>query len=120
VVLPQSVDLEDQFFYGIQSPIHARGLLCERIEDTLTDELIEQAKTRISSARVVVADLTKADPLVYLQVGYAMGSGRPVILIQQDDLTSRMGIATQSYASIKGLEKLISRELDSLMEKGLL
>lgn len=120
VVLPQSVNLEDQFFYGIQSPIHARGLLCERIEDTLTDELIEQAKTRISSARLVVADLTKADPLVYLQVGYAMGSGRPVILIQQDDLTARMGIATQGYASIKGLEKLISRELDSLMEKGLL
>jgi hypothetical protein len=120
VVLPQSLDLEDQFFYGIQSPVHARGLLCERMEDPLNDELIEQAKARISRARVVVADLTKADPLVYLQVGYAMGSGRPVILIQQDDMTAMMGIAARGYASIKGLEKLIRRELDSLDEKGLL
>ncbi len=122
VVLPQALDLEDQFFYGIQSPVHARGLLCERMEDPLNDELIEQAKERISTARVVVADLTQADPLVYLQVGYAMGSGRPVILIQQEqeDMAERVGVATQGYANIKGLEKLIRRELDLLNEKGLL
>lgn len=120
VVLPQSLDLEDQYFYGIQSPIHASGLLCERMEDPLSDELIEQAKERIGTARVVIADLTLVDPLVYLQVGYAMGSGRPVILIQQEDMAERIGVATQGYASIKGLEKLIRRELDLLNEKGLL
>jgi hypothetical protein len=120
VALPQSVDLEDEFFYGIQTPVHGRGLLCERIEDPLNDELIEQAKARISSARLVVADLTKADPLVYLQIGFAWGCNRPVILIQRDDMTALMGIPARSYSNIKSLEKLLSRELDSLSEKGLL
>jgi hypothetical protein len=119
VALPQAVDLEDQFFYGIQTPIHARGLLCERMEDTLTTDLIEQSKARIISARVVVADLTRADPLVYLQVGMAWGSDRPVILIQQED-TAPIGVVAQSYSSIKALETLISAELDALSEKGLL
>jgi hypothetical protein len=117
IAMPQAVDLEDAFFYGIQSPIHAHGLLCERIEDALTDELLDQAKERIMNARVVVADLTDDDPLVYLQIGVAWGSGRPVILIRQerDGGQSALRHSAHLYGNIKALESVIRQALDAVL-----
>ncbi len=120
VILPAALDLEDAFYYGIQTPIHARGLLCERIEDPLTDELLDQARERITSAQVVVADLTRSDPLVYLQVGLAWGSGRPLILVQRDGGDAAPELSTWRYGNIKSLENVITQELDKLDEQGVI
>jgi hypothetical protein len=118
VILPPALDLEDAFYYGIQTPIHARGLLCERVEDALTDELFEQAKARIISASVVVADVSERDPMVFLQVGLAWGSGRPLILVQGKGSETMLGMSAHRYGNIKALESVIRKELDALGEKG--
>jgi hypothetical protein len=117
VILPPALDLEDVFYYGIQSPIHARGLLCERVEDALTEELFEQAKARITSASVVVADVSDRDPMVFLQVGLAWGSGRPVILVQVNGSQPMLGMPAHRYGNIKALEGVIRKELDALAER---
>jgi|FLYN01.1.fsa_nt_gi hypothetical protein len=116
VALPADADMDDIFYYGIQTPIHASGLLCERIgEDTPPDDLLEQARQRIETARVVVADLTGAHPLVCLQLGYAWGKGRPTILLTRDE--APFAVRDQplyTYRRIKDVEDILSRALADL------
>jgi hypothetical protein len=78
-------ELDDAFHYGIAGPVKAAGLLCERVDQAVFDGLIiGRIRERIDSARVVIADLSMANPNVYLEVGYAWGRGRPTILLVRD------------------------------------
>ncbi len=124
VVIPPEEDLDDVFYFGIQGPAHALGLLCERIEaKMLTDELLEQARQRIDTAAVVIITLTRPDPHVYLQMGYAWGKGRPTILLARDAKVFEFettGGSRLVYTSLKNLEAGLSKTLNHMKGKGLL
>jgi hypothetical protein len=121
-LVPADADLEDVFYYGIQSPVHALGLLCERVEETLlSEDLFESVRQRIETASVVVADLTGANPNVYLQLGYALGKGRPVVLLAQDGAMIQFELRGQKpllYRRIKDVEALLAGALDHLKAEG--
>ena len=54
----------------------AAGYLGERADlATFTGDVMDWVRARISSANLVIADLTSANPNVYLEVGYAWGKG---------------------------------------------
>ena len=117
VAMPFDPDLEDVFYFGIQAPVHARGLLCERTDQsTFSDDLLEQIKMRIDTATVVIADLTGADANVYLQLGYAWGKQRPTILLVKAgaQLPIQPDTPPLSYQRIKDLEAVLGNALDSL------
>ncbi|MBZ0284626.1 MAG: toll/interleukin-1 receptor domain-containing protein [Anaerolineae bacterium] len=124
IAIPPTPDLEDIFYYGIQSPVHARGLLCERIDQTaLTEDLFDGLNQRIQSASVVVADLTGADPHVYLQLGLALGKNRPVVLLAKQGQTINFelrGNQPRFYQRIKDVESVLTEALDQLKSEGLL
>jgi len=78
VAMPFSTHLDDVFHYGIQAPVHAAGFLCDRMDYVcFTGEIIEWMKRKIEGASVVIANLSRANPNVYLEVGYAWGRGVP-------------------------------------------
>ena len=78
-------ELEDVYHYGIQGPVKAAGLLCERVDQAVFEgAIIQRIKERIDTAKVVIADLSMANPNVYLEVGYAWGRGRHTILLVRD------------------------------------
>lgn len=86
VMLPHSEDLEDIFFYGIQRPIHAMGLLCERNADTEeTEQDLSAIMQRIGLSRAFICDVSEKSPELYLQLGYALGKGIPVALISRKE-----------------------------------
>ena len=122
--LAAEAEMEDVFYYGVQTPVHALGLLCERIEGGLfTGDVLEQIEARIRSASVVIADLTDADPMVYLQLGLAWGSNRPTILLAKEGERIRFDTPGQSlltYNRIKDLETALAEQLDALKAKGTL
>lgn len=124
VVLPAKDQDEDLFEYGIQTPVHAHGLLCERYEDVAEDHYSEQVlttiKENIDHARVVVVELTNADPGVYLQLGYAWGKGIPTILLLKEGETFYFEIPDDviCYQKIKDVEMSISEALDKLKADG--
>ncbi len=124
VALASVAEMEDVFYYGVQSPVHALGLLCERIEGGIfTGDILEQIEARIRSASVVIADLTGADPMVYLQLGLAWGSNRPTILLAKQGERVRFDTPGQpllSYNRIKDLETALTQQLDELKLQGLL
>ncbi len=110
--------------YGIQSPIHALGLLCERLgEETPEDDALDYARQSIDTASVVVADLTGAHPAVCLQLGYAWGKERPTILLTKDGESLPVAMRGQTvftYRRIKDAEEQLARALADLKVGGLL
>lgn len=118
VAMPFAPELEDTYHYGILGPVKAAGLLCERVDQAVFDgPIIQRIKERIDTAKVVIADLSMANPNVYLEVGYAWGRGRPTVLLVRDVKELRFDVASYRcivYRSIRELETLLSRELERL------
>ncbi|WP_224362092.1 nucleoside 2-deoxyribosyltransferase [Hyalangium versicolor] len=118
VAMAFAPELEDTFHYGIQGPVRAAGLLCERVDQAAFDgPIIQRIKERIETAKVVIADLSMANPNVYLEVGYAWGRNRPTVLLVRDVRELRFDVASYRcivYRSIRELESLLTRELERL------
>jgi hypothetical protein len=118
VAMPFSDDMEDTFHYGIQQAVNAAGYLCERADlSAFTGDVLEWVKKRIASSSLVVADLSTANPNVYLEVGYAWGCGKPTVLLVQNASELKFDVKTQRclvYKNIKGLEAILRRELQAL------
>lgn len=69
VAMSFAPEMDDIFHYGIQGAANAAGLLCERADlSTFTGDIMEWVRDRISTATLVVADLSAANPNVYLEV----------------------------------------------------
>lgn len=118
VAMPFADEMDDVFHYGIQGAVNGAGFLCERADlSTFTGDVMHWVKTRISSATLVVADLSDANPNVYLEVGYAWGCGRPTVLLVKDASQLKFDVKGQRclvYKKIKDLERSLRSELDGL------
>lgn len=121
VAMPFAEEYADRFHYGISGAVNAAGFLCERADlASFTGDVIAWVKDRIESATLVVADLSSANPNVYLEVGYAWGRGVNTVLIvaQGDEL--KFDVRAQRcliFRSIRHLEELLTSELKSLREQ---
>jgi hypothetical protein len=118
VAMPFGESFEDVFYYGIAPPVRAAGLLCERMDQiSFTGDIVDRMRERISSAAIVVADLSEANPNVYLEIGYAWGVKIPCVLICNRNTDLKFDLRTQRclfYSSIMELEKTLSAELITL------
>ncbi|MDF1552430.1 MAG: hypothetical protein P1P84_05175 [Deferrisomatales bacterium] len=120
VAMPFRQDMEDLYHYGIQGAVRAAGFVCERSDlSTFTGEVMSWIKQRIETASLVIADLTHANPNVYLEVGYAWGRGRPTVLLVQDEAALQFDVRGQrclTYSKIKDLEEKLTADLKTLRE----
>ena len=121
VAMPFSEDMEDTYIFGIQGPVNAVGYLCERVDlTTFTGDIIARIKSRIETASLVIADLTGANPNVYLEVGYAWGKNRPTLLITKKGDELKFDVQSQRcliYKSISDLAKKLESDLRSLSQQ---
>ena len=122
VAMPFKAEMDDIYHYGIQGAVNSAGYLCERADlSTFTGDVMQWVKDRISSARLVVADLTEANPNVYLEVGYAWGQNIPVVLLVNDTEDLKFDVKGQrclKYGRIKDLEGVLAMELATLKSNG--
>ncbi len=118
VAMPFAEEMEDVYHYGIQSPVNAAGYLCERVDIVpFSGDILDRIKERIETASFVVAELTGANPNVFLEVGYAWGKDRPTILLVQDAAKLPFDVRGQRcliYKNIRDLEKRLAEELEGL------
>jgi hypothetical protein len=114
--------VEDLFYYGILRAIDANEYLCERIDKTsFTGDVLNRIREKIETAAAVVADLTGANPNVYLEVGYAWGKGIPTILLIRAGEELGFDVRGQrclQYRNIRNLEELLIKELVQLRTAG--
>lgn len=124
VAMPFKKEMDDVFYYGIQAPVRGAGFVCERVDqEAFTGDILDRVKERIESATVVIADLTGANPNVYLEVGYAWGKGRPTILLARKEEEIRFDVRGQRYLvyeRIKDLEDALRNELAGLFSQGVI
>lgn len=120
VAMPFVAEMDDIYHYGIQGAANAAGLLCERADlSAFTGDVMEWVKSRISSAKLVIADLTSANPNVYLEVGYAWGCRVPTVLLVKEANDLKFDVKGQRcvvYKSIKHLEESLRIELYGLAQ----
>lgn len=121
VAMPFADEMDDVFHYGIQGAVNAAGFLCERADtSTFTGGIMEWVKQRIASSDFVIADLSFANPNVYLEVGYAWGCNRPTVLIVRDAAELKFDVKDQRclvYKKIKDLEASLKKELQDLKNR---
>jgi len=122
VAMPFKKDMDDIFYYGISQPVRSVGFICERVDqEAFIGDILEQVKKKIETAAVVIAELSGANPNVYLEVGYAWGKGRPTILLLRDEQELRFDVRGQKclkYERIRDLEESLKKELTELKSKG--
>ena len=120
VAMPFAEEMEDVYNWGIQGPVNAAGYLCERVDmATFTGDILARIKSRIETAELVIADLTGANPNVYLEVGYAWGKDRPTLLLAKKGDELKFDVRTQRcivYKNITDLAKKLGTDLESLSQ----
>jgi len=120
VAIPFTEEMDDVYHYGIRAPVNAAGYLCERADLTpFTGDILERIKSRIETASLVIAELTTANPNVFLEVGYAWGKKRPTILLVRDAEKLPFDVRGQRclvYSRIRDLEEALVRELQGLKD----
>lgn len=85
VAMPFTEDCEDVYQFGIYNVVRRCGYVCEKVDESaFAGSIIDRIMEGIRNASFVVADLTLERPNVYLEVGYAWGLGRPVILVAKE------------------------------------
>jgi len=119
VAMPFAKEFDDRFHYGIHTAIRTAGYLCERADmASFTGDILLWVKERIDTAELLVADLSGANPNVYLEVGYAWGKGLPTVLLASDEKDLLFDVRGQRCLvyqnSIRVLEQLLTAELGKL------
>jgi hypothetical protein len=119
VAMPFADSMDDVFHYGIQNAVNSAGYLCERADQSsFTGDVLDWVKKRIAAAALIVADLSTANPNVYLEVGYAWGCGKPTILTVRQPEDLKFDIRGQRClvyrGSIRSLEEMLRKELAPL------
>ena len=118
VAMPFAPEFDDCFHYGIQGAVNASGYLCERADlQSFTGDVMDFVKERIATSDFVIADLTTANPNVYLEVGYAWGLKKKTILVIKDTKELKFDTRGQRclpYTTIKDLETKLKDELTNL------
>ena len=121
VAMPFDESMEDVFELGIKPCVNERGYLCERADlASFVGDINQWVKERIATADLVVADLTGANANVYLEVGYAWGTGRPTLLVAHKNTELKFDVRTQRcllYKNVTELKAKLASELEGL-ERG--
>jgi hypothetical protein len=119
VAMPFTDEFDDIYYYGIEPAVKAAGYVCERADTTcFSGDILDWLKGRIQTAAFVIADLTTANPNVYLEVGYAWASRRPTILLTRELNDLKFDVRGQRcviYKRIRDLEESLARELAELI-----
>lgn len=118
VAMPFSDDFTDTYELGIRPTVNAVGFLCERIDtSSFTGDILARIKDRIETASLVIAELTDANPNVYLEVGYAWGKDRQTLLLAKDASHLKFDVQGQRsiiYKNIVDLKKQLEQFLVGL------
>ena len=121
VAMPFAEEMDDVYYFGIQGPVRESGFLCERADlEVFSGDIVQWIRSRIETASLVIAELTGANPNVYLEVGFAWGCGVPTVLLVRDPDELRFDVKGQRclvYRRIKDLHDALGKELVGLSER---
>jgi hypothetical protein len=106
VVMPYHPKFEDTY-YGIKDACEKADLICTRVDEAVSPgTIIDQIYDSITSAGLIIADLTGSNPNIYYEIAVAHTLGKEVLLIARESSPLPFDLASQRvifYVSIKQL-----------------
>jgi nucleoside 2-deoxyribosyltransferase len=80
--MPFSKNFDDVYKFGIKAACNNIGVQCERVDEQLFQEYVtDRIFAQIRSADMIIADMTRRNPNVFYEVGYAHALDKPTILL---------------------------------------
>src|SRR5262245_23799948 len=115
VAMPFAEDFEDIYQFGIYAPVRRLGYVCEKVDESaFTGNIVERITEGIKNADFVIADLSLERPNVYLEVGFAWGLKKPVILVAREGQRLHFDLSHHKCLFYKTIGKL-SEALERLI-----
>lgn len=82
--MPFDKAFDDVYEFGIKGACEDAGVYCERVDEQIfPGSMLDRIYNQISTADLLVADMTGRNPNVFYEVGYAHALGKNVILLTQ-------------------------------------
>ena len=107
VAMPFAEEFEDVYQFGIYGAVRRCGYICEKVDQAAyAGSIVERITEGIRNATFVVADLSLERPNVYLEVGFAWGLNRPVILVAREGQKLHFDLAHHKCLFYKTIGKL--------------
>jgi len=123
VAMPFSVGFEDVYEFGIYGPVRRCGYVCEKVDESaFAGDIVARIQEGIRDARFVIADLSEEKPNVYLEVGYAWGLNKPVILIAREGQRLHFDLSHHKclfYSTIGRLSSDLERLIHQMFGPGI-
>jgi nucleoside 2-deoxyribosyltransferase len=81
-LMPFSKNFDDVYKFGIKAACNNIGVQCERVDEQLFQEYVtDRIFAQIRSADMIIADMTRRNPNVFYEVGYAHALDKLTILL---------------------------------------
>jgi hypothetical protein len=85
VLMPLDSAFDDIYQLGIKPAAEGAGAYCERIDEQIfAESILARIYNQIAKADLIVADMTRRNPNVFYEVGYAHALGKTAILLTQN------------------------------------
>lgn len=119
VLMPFSKgEFDDLYEKAIKIACESVGAKCSRLDKEIIPERItDELYNKIDRADILVADVTRGNPNVYYEIGFAHGLGKNVILIKNRNDPESFPFDTKDfqhvlYESADGLKDDLERRID--------
>ncbi len=107
VAMPFAEEFEDVYQFGIYSTMRRCGYICEKVDESVfAGNIVDRIMDGIRNADFVIADLTLEKPNVYLEVGYAWGLNKRVLLVARDGQRLHFDLSHHKCLFYKTIGKL--------------
>ena len=115
VAMPFTEEYEDVYQFGIYATARRLGYVCEKVDESaFTGNIVDRITEGIKSAEFVIADLSLERPNVYLEVGFAWGLGKPVVLVAREGQRLHFDLSHHKCLFYKNISKL-SESLEKVL-----
>src|SRR5207247_7310198 len=116
---PFADDFTDVFELRIYEPIKSLNIKCERSDSTaFVGDIVQRIRERIESASLIVAEVSTPNPNVYLEIGYAWGRNKRVLLVCREAVELNFDVRNHNYIKYKNivdLKKRITQHVSQLV-----
>jgi nucleoside 2-deoxyribosyltransferase len=83
--MPFSDDFTDIYEVGIKPACRDAGAYCERVDEQIfVENILERVYNQIAKADIIVAEMTRRNPNVFYETGYAHALNKRVILLTRN------------------------------------
>lgn len=117
VAMPFAEEFEDVYQFGIYGTVRKCGYVCEKVDESVfAGSIVDRIIDGIQNASFVIADLTLEKPNVYLEVGYAWGMKKPVLLVAREGQRLHFDLSHHKCLFYKTIGKLAESLEASILE----